>query len=59
MLRVFAAPRAMLIQLEAGLELFLVLERMIIRAFARLAFKFDEIILGHKDSNLKRIIYYE
>lgn len=48
MLGVLTAPPAMLVQLDAVLQCFLVLERVVIRALAHRAFEFDEIILGHR-----------
>ena len=43
----------MLLQLKARLQLLLVFEAVVIRAFARFTFEFDEIILGHTTKNLK------
>ena len=46
---VLAAPRAVLLELEARLELLLVLKTVVVRALARFTFQFDEIILGHNN----------
>ncbi len=46
---VLLAPGAVLFQLEALFDLFLVARGLIIHLMAHGAFHFDEIVLGHSD----------
>ena len=46
--RVLLAPFAVLGELEAGLELLLVLGRVVVGALALRALELDEVVLGHK-----------
>ena len=48
MLRVSAAPAAILLELYLALDKFLVLARPVVGAIALGAAQFDELILGHR-----------